>query len=134
MDGEADGEHEVFRRTVEIEDPVVELMDVERVTYHVHHKRNSDNPPTLRVSYFTSTGGNIPRKFEEYICFGFERGPGQRAAQWWQERIPPEWPKDTPAPTDAAMAKGFADYLKIPKRVRVWVNTKHPKVMGYEYE
>lgn len=134
MDGNADDKHEVFKRSIEIEDPIVELIAVERVTYNVHQKRNSDNPPTLRVSYFALSGGNLPRKFEEYICFGFEAGPGRRAAQWWRERVPAEWPKDTPVPTSADMAKGFADYLRIPKHIRVWVNTKHPKVMGYEYE
>ena len=131
--GEADVENEVFRRTVEIEDPIVEELRVQRVTYHVHTKRNSNNPPTLRVSYFVDSGGNIPRKYEEYICFGMDGTPGRRAADWWRERIPVEWPKDTPVPTDAQMAKGFADYLKIPHCIRVWTNTKHPKVMSYEY-
>ena len=133
MDGEA-SDLAVMVRHDEIPDPIVELLEVERVTYHVHHKRGSSNPPTLRVSYFAASSGNIPRKYEEYICFGFPAGPGRRAVQWWQERIPLEWPRETPAPDNADAAKGFADYLKIPKRIRVWTNTKHPKVMGYEYE
>lgn len=133
VDGEA-SDLPVFVRNNELEEPIVELMDVVRVTYHVHVKRNSPNPPSLRVSYFVDSGGNIPRKFEEYVCFGFAAGPGKRAEQWWRERLPLEWPKETPSPQDAKTAQSFASYLKIPKRIRVWANTKHPKVMGHEYE
>lgn len=133
VSGEADAESEVFRRTTEIADPIVEELSVQRVTYAVHHKRSGDRPPTLRVTYFVDSGGNIPRKYEEYIAFAGEGGQRNRAVDWWHDRIPFGWPTDTPCPEDAHTAHQFVSHLKVPTRIRVWVNTKYPKVMSYEY-
>lgn len=112
-------------------DPVVGLFKVERVTYHRHKRRNSDKPPSLRVSYYTE--GDLPTKFEEWICLEHAGNPRYRAEDWWRDRLPSQW-ADAPLPESIDQALKWAGHLLIPSHVKVWTNTQRPKVMGYVYE
>lgn len=130
IDGEA-STLEVMTRTVQ-PDPVVELVDVERVTYYIHQRRNSTSPASLRVSYFIK--GLLRKPFEEYICFEHSGAARTYAMRWWQERAPAELTEAVPVPDTTAQAAHYCDQLKIPKQIRVWVNSHpKPKVMSYEY-
>jgi DNA repair protein RadD len=129
IEGQA-SEAEVMTRSVGVE-PIVEIVDVERITYTKHQRRNSDKPPSLCVMYYLPGG---MRKFSEYICFEHEGSAKTRAHNWWSERLPVEWPRTTPAPKTIDQAKEFCSYLRIPKRLRVWTNAPHPRIMSYEYE
>ena len=111
-------------------DPVVQLIDVERVTYHTHRRRNSVKPPSLRVSYYSS--GDIPQKFEEWVCLEHSGNARHRAEDWWRDRLPAQW-ANAPLPSSIEEAVEWAGHLQIPKKIKVWINTQRPKVMGYVY-
>lgn len=112
-------------------EPVVQEFEVERVTYTYHKRKNSAHPPSLCVTYYAA--GAI-RAFQEYICFEHEGPPRTRAGNWWRERIPREWPRDTPVPDTVQQAREFVEHLRIPKAIRVWINSPRPRIMSYEYE
>lgn len=105
------------------EETVVEYFDVMKAVYSKHRKRNSTNPPTLKVSYFCSGF----KTFNEYICIEHEGFPKRKAANWWLERDP----GPIPATVDEALSKTNA--LRTPARVRVWTNKKYPEILSYEY-
>lgn len=73
-------------------------------------------------------GGNIPRRFKEYICLEHDGGAGNKARNWWRERCP-----DVEPPATVQRAIDLSRRLRIPKRVRVWVNKSQPEIMSYEY-
>jgi len=52
---------------------------------------------------------------------------GKKARDWWRQRHTSE----PPATTKEALAH-MAE-LRIPKRIRVWVNKKYPEVVGREF-
>lgn len=120
---------EVMVRDVQ-PDPVVEKIKVEHVTYAYFKRRNSDRPACLRISYYVS---GMLRKFEEYISFE-DPYHSARALNWWQDRMPRDWPSSTPAPADTLQALEIANRLRTPSVIIVWTNAPKPKVMDYEYE
>lgn len=112
------------------ESPVVELLDVERVTYHSNWKRGK--PTSLRVSYFCGL-----RMFKEFVCLEHEGFARRKAERWWLDRAPALAPDGSPVPLPATIdqALQFVGLLRIPRRIRVWTNRNpYPEVMGYEYE
>lgn len=106
------------------EPPHVELIEIKNVVYHVQPKKG--RPPSLRVSYFTP---NMLQRFQEFICFEHEGPARNRAIRWWQERAP-----DIPVPRTVVEARDLASCLRIPKRLRVWVNKKPQEIVGHEYD
>lgn len=111
-----------------LDDPVVESIPVLHVVYDVHHKRG--RPDSMVVTYHCQgeDGGNIPRRFKEYICLEHDGGAGNKARNWWRERCP-----DVEPPATVQRAIDLSRRLRIPKRVRVWVNKSQPEIMSYEY-
>jgi len=126
IDGRA-SDLEVMTRDAQPE-PVVELVSIDRVTYHYRKRRNSDKPPSLRVSYYTP--GDVPQRFEEWICFEHSGNARRRAEDWWRDRCPEGWP----APDSIADAIKLTEHLRIPRQLKVWTNAPRPRVMGYVYE
>lgn len=114
---------EVMTRAEQTE-PVVERIDVEHVTYRAFKRRNSDKPPTLRVTYYAR---GLLRRFEEYICFEHEGGALTRARNWWRER------SGEPIPETCSDAEAKGASLKPPRFIKVWTNLPKPKVMSYEF-
>lgn len=107
--------------------PQVDEMDVERVTYNVHHKLNK--PDSLKVSYITANY----RMFNEFICFEHGQGATRRAQNWWIERAVPMPGQPMQIPVSTPEAHAAVDCLRIPKKIRVWVNKKTPEIMSYVY-
>lgn len=128
IDGEA-STLDVMTRHVQ-PDPIVEAIEVERVTYQIHQRRNSDKPASLRVSYFAK---GLMRKFEEYVCFEHSGAARNYAIRWWQERAPVELSSAVLVPETTVQASKYVEQLKIPKQIKVWTNAVKPKVMSYEY-
>jgi len=124
MDGVA-SHLDVMVRSVEA--PQVDELDVERVTYHVHHKLNK--PDSLKVSYFTHSY----RMFNEFICFEHGGGAARRASNWWIERAQAAPGEPLRVPVTIAEAHSVVDCLRIPKKIRVWINKKTPEIMSYVY-
>lgn len=124
MDGTASNLDVMVR---DVPAPQVDEMDVERVTYHVHHKLNK--PDSLKVSYFTTNY----RMFNEYICFEHGGGATRRATNWWNERAQAAPGQPVRIPVSTAEAHSLVECLRIPKKIRVWVNKKTPEIMSYVY-
>lgn len=107
------------------DEPVVEWFDVKRIEYSPHHKMGS--PTSLKVSYFCGV-----RRFTEWICLEHPGAIQRKAHHWWKQRSP--W--DPPPSVGEAIAyiTGNQEALRIPKRVKVWVNRKWPEILDYEFE
>jgi DNA repair protein RadD len=131
MDGVASDLDVMVRRpVVETQpDPVVEDLAVVNITYHLHKKKNK--PDSLRVSYFCQGAGNMPRMFTEYVCLEHVGPARDRAVRWWRDRC-----IDKDPPANVARAIELSNRLRIPKRIRVWINppSKHPEIQHYEYD
>jgi DNA repair protein RadD len=102
--------------------PKLETFKVDRIVYHKHRKPG--RPDSIKVSYFCGL-----RMFEEWVCLEHEGFARKKARDWWRQRATVGG--DPPETILEAMTK--IEYLAIPKRIRVWVNKKHPEINGYEY-
>lgn len=100
--------------------PIVETFDIDRVFYHRHGKEGS--PPMIKVQYYCGM-----RMFNEFVCLEHPGFAAKKARDWWRQR---HW-GEPPATTDEALR--YLSELRVPRRVRVWVNKKYPEVLGYEY-
>lgn len=100
--------------------PVIESFDVVRVLYTPHDKLGS--PQSMKVSYLTGL-----QMFKEYICLEHSGLAGKKARDWWRKRHAIDPPKTT------AEALAHMSELKIPKRIKVWVNRKYPEIVGVEF-
>lgn len=112
-----------------LDDPVVETIAVLHVVCDIHHKKN--RPDSMVVTYHCQgdEGGNIPRRFKEYICFEHEGFALRKAHEWWRERC-----ADVEPPATAQRAIDLSKRLRVPKRINVWVNKSLPEIMNYEYD
>ena len=102
--------------------PEVNYFKVDKVVYALHRKTGS--PDMMRVSYFC--GLNM---YREFVCFEHEGYAGKRARDWWRTRT--GYNGDI-FPT-SQQAVDYAKNLKIPYRIRVWVNKKYPEILSYEF-
>ena len=55
-----------------------------------------------------------------------QRDAAHRAKLWWDERA------KSPAPITVAEALARIAEVKQPSQIRVWINTRHPEILGYE--
>lgn len=105
------------------DEPQVEIFNVDRVTYQ---KRPGPigKPPHLRVSYFCGV-----RRFVEAVCLEHHNNPIiHRAHGWWRDRSP------LAPPMSIAEALPLVDQLRVPSKIRVWVNQKHPQILAHLFE
>lgn len=106
--------------------PIVEMYDVQYVTYALHEKKDKEGkllkPPSIRVTYFCGL-----LKFEEWVCLEHGGMAGKKARDWWRQHHTEE----PPLTTYQALQK--QSELRTPKRIRVWVNKPLPEVLGSEY-
>lgn len=112
-------------------EPHVELLDVDRVTWNYHKRGKSKKPPVLRVSHYEKNG---IRRFEEWLCFEHPKGGARTHAQnWWRERVAPEMRAQIGVPQTVEEAVELMPHLRIPKQMRVWTNTTYPRIVSYVY-
>jgi DNA repair protein RadD len=106
--------------------PVVEYFDVKKVIYNLHEKKGNDgqliSPPSIKVSYFTNL-----QMFNEWVMLEHGGLVGKRARDWWRQRHYEE----PPLTTYAALQR--VSELRVPSRIRVWVNKKYPEVLSAEW-
>jgi DNA repair protein RadD len=106
--------------------PVVEIFPVNRVIYNRHEKKNGEghasSPPSIKVSYFCGL-----QMFNEWVCLEHSGLAGKRARDWWRQRHQEE------PPTTTYDALQRTQELRVPARIRVWINKKYPEILGYEY-
>lgn len=103
--------------------PVIEWFDVQQVHYYNHEKAGSQ--PSIRVCYFVEGG---MQRFDEWICLQHTGLASKKARDWWRQRFPGSF-----VPETTAEGLQHIDKLRVPRRIKVWVNKKHPEVLGYEY-
>lgn len=99
--------------------PQIVNFDVTAAYYAEHHKIGK--PTSLRVTYQCGL-----RRFDQYICFEHSGYAAHRAKLWWDERA------KSPAPITVAEALARIAEVKQPSQIRVWINTRHPEILGYE--
>jgi len=106
--------------------PIVEYFEVQKCLYRLHEKKNKEGirikPPSMKVSYFCGL-----RMFDEWICLEHSGFAGKRARDWWRQRHAEE-----PPPT-VYQALEKVSQLRVPTRIRVWVNKKHPEILSAEW-
>lgn len=111
---------------IKSDEPVVEYFEVQKVLYNLHEKRNSDGvllkPPSIKVSYFCGF-----QMFNEWVCLEHSGIAAKKARDWWRQRHNEE----PPITTFQALQK--ASELRMPARIRVHVNKKHPEILGAEW-
>lgn len=106
--------------------PIVEYFNVKTCIYNLHLKKNKQgvvtSPPSIKVSYICGL-----RQFNEWITLEHPGFAGKRARDWWRQRHSEE----PPPTTHAALEK--VSQLRVPSRIRVWVNKKYPEILGAEW-
>jgi DNA repair protein RadD len=108
--------------------PQLEVFKVERVEYEKHLPHHtSDKPPSLKVRYHCA-GHLVP--FLEYQCFEHIGFASKKAREWWRE-MANDWDTEPPATIDEAVQRLAS--LQRPTHVKVYVNTKHPKIEAYDF-
>jgi DNA repair protein RadD len=100
--------------------PIIEIFDVDKVVYNVHHKLGS--PPMMKVSYMCGL-----RMFKEFICFEHKGYARKIANDWWRKR------HNAPTPMTTQDALQFISQLKCPSKIKVWVNKPYPDVRSAEF-
>lgn len=102
--------------------PIIETFEVDRAIYQKGQKLNK--PPHLKVTYYCGL-----RSFNEWLFPQYPGGlPRHNFHTWWKQRhqAPP------PATVDEALL--FANELRLPKTINVWLNKKYPEIMKAEFE
>lgn len=102
------------------EDPIVEVFEVEHVSYAIHHKQG--RPDMMRVSYYCGL-----HSYSDYVCPAHGGFAERKARAWWRER------SSRPMPPDAADCLAVSDSLKLPSHIRVWVNKSYPEILAYDF-
>ena len=106
--------------------PIEEVFAVDRVEYRKHLPHHtSDKPPSLKVDYFCGL-----RQFTEWICLEHIGFASKKAREWWRE-MANDWNTEPPATVDDALTRLAG--LQRPTHLRVWVNTKHPKIQAHDF-
>ncbi len=100
--------------------PVVEYYDVHKMICTKHNKFNGK--AILKVSYYCGMF-----KFDEYVCLEHTGYASKQARDWWRQRHATE----PPATVDEALQ--YIKDLRVPRRVKVWVNKQHPEILSYEW-
>lgn len=98
--------------------PVVEYFDVSRVVYSPH-KAKASGKNLIKVSYFCEG----LRTFYEYVTVEGEGLQRKMGRDWFRQRAPVE----PPLTNEEVLAN--SQYLRTPRRIRVWLNTKYPRVL-----
>lgn len=89
------------------------------------HKAKAGKPPTVRVDYFCGV-----RRFSVWLCpehVGFAR---KKTEDWWK------WHGGNvtgPCPATVAELVAAVSKLQMPEHIKVWVNTKYPEIVAYDF-
>jgi len=103
--------------------PTIEVFDVERTTYTLHEKANSD-VPTMKVTYKVS----MFKEYSEWVCpehVGFARN---KALKWWSGRSLQKMPSRVELCLQVAHAGGLAKPLTVTVKQPDEYN-KYPQIM-----
>ena len=120
------GTEELIRtsKVEEVETPIIEPFNVDRVLYHRHVKIDKKtkielSAPMIKVQYLCGL-----RVFNEYVGIQSVGLNLHRAHEWWRMRT-----KDNP-PTTTDEALLNMSKLRVPRQIMVHVNKKYPEITG----
>lgn len=108
---------------IKVAAPIVEVFEVDHVTYSLHTKRNAGpgDAPMLRVMYYCGL-----RNFSEFIALEHPNAwVRSKAVKWWKER------SDVPVPSTTHEALSVLSTLKVATHLEVWSNKKYPEIMRH---
>jgi len=116
------GTEELIRTNDKIETPIIELFDVDRVSYNRHIKidrktKTALSAPMIKVQYMCGL-----RMFNEWVLM---QGTGlnlHKAHEWWRMRTK----ENIPVTTDEALSR--LSELRVPRKIEVHVNLKYPEI------
>lgn len=105
--------------------PAVQYFDVGNVVYKTHKNFKTGNE-TIKVSYVCGD-----KVWNEHLSFNDAEGyAGKKARDWWRQRAGDQFEP----PVSCKLALGSIQYLKRPKRVRVWANKQpYPEILAHEF-
>lgn len=102
------------------------VFKVDRTEYREHRPHfSSGKPSSLKVEYYCGM-----RQFSDFVCLEHDGYPSKKAREWWRNAADDH---NTEPPATIAAALSCLEILQRPTHIRVWVNTKHPAVMAYDY-
>lgn len=112
-----------------------EVFSVHQMTLTHHHGRKTKDeagnvltskPDSVKVSYRCGT-----HTFNTWVCL--EHGPGsfprRKAEEWWEQHG-----GAMPAPTSVADTMEMHEELDKPLFIKVWINTKYPEIVAYDFQ
>lgn len=90
-----------------------------------HHRGKDGKPDTMRVDYFCGI-----RRFSTWVCFEHpaKSFPRRKAEDWWIGHG-----GQGPAPLKIADALSVSSDLSLPRFIKVWVNTRYPEIVDYDF-
>ena len=102
--------------------PVVDYFNVEKVIYTKRQKEGK--LPYIQATYFCSGGmqGFNEYQFPEYN--GYSR---HKFNDWWKQR------HHTEPPATVVDALKYIHELRMPKKIRVWLNRRYPEILSVEF-
>ena len=116
-----------------------EELDVQEVTYHLHHKRGTEPgeaPPTMRVEYRIGLNEVV----REWVCIEHEGFAGDKARAWWARMSNQPFPSSVREAVALADAGALATVLAVTverkagdkfERVVDWsLGAKPPRMQG----
>lgn len=104
------------------DEPQVEVFKIDRVTYSPHQKPM--HPASLKVSYYCGI-----RRFTEYVLLEHHGNSIiHKAHQWWRAR------HNSDPPATVADAIPLVEELRVPTKIRVWVNKPYPEILMHLFE
>jgi DNA repair protein RadD len=119
------GTHELITSDM----PVVEYFNVHRCSFGKHIKKSNGNE-SVRVDYFCDHF----KVFSEWINFdpGAHNIVVHKTHTWWRQRFNE---RQVPIPkTNAEALEHLRRYTsRVPTKVRVWTNKRHPELLGVEF-
>jgi DNA repair protein RadD len=108
--------------------PQTAVFNVSRVLYDKYVAKSGNT--MIKVTYVCSY-----RNFYEYINFDSNIGlVKHKANEWWRVRMQGDPPKADETRTATDKVLEVASNLRVPIRIKVWVNKKPTEILGYEYE
>lgn len=104
--------------------PQVVEFKVDRIVYQIHKKVG--RPDSIKVSYYCGL-----RLFEEWVCLEHEGYARKKAHDWWRART--EAPVPDTTMLGMSLMEKYPQGFRVPRRIKVWINRKHPEIMGYDF-
>jgi DNA repair protein RadD len=116
------GDHQLMSSDI----PIIETFNVTNCLYFNHVSRKSGDR-SLHCMYYSGI-----RSFSEYVAMESAKPFAKHQSHvWWKQRYPYE---DGFVPQNVEEAMGRTSYLRVPTRIKVWVNKgKYPEIVGHEW-